>query len=595
MVPGIHTRVVRIVGSLPRSVCWIALSAMLVVWWAGACTDDRNDTTAVVIDSDGAFDDLKAIMFLLERPDVDILALTMSGTGVAHCPDGAENISAALERVGAPDIPVACGRTTPLVGDNEAPALWRSAADSLGGIELPEPRPLSELRAPDLLANTVTSSKRSVVLVALGPLTNIAEAIETDPAFLDNVERVYLMGGAVDVGGNVMYANTEAEFNIWADPHAAAVLFDTDVPITLVPLDATNAVPVTPYMYEALVAHRDASPVAGFVADYLEAAPLFGGLYQWDELAAVVAVDPSVATFEDRDLAIVEEGGAAAGATIESAQGRPVRVAVDADRNAFEEVFYQAVIGTSDPGVTEWSPDLTVTWDGNTCDYEGPDPLPEVATVLIENESQDLVALLTGRYAPGTTVEDWDLFLASGSGEQPSWWSPQDQVVVPPGARDVWALDGGPDVTAVCIVESAGPWELAGPSLADAAEQPVVPVETVDATVVFDGEMCSYDGPDEWPYGAAATFDFETTETEVAMIVVGVHEGTTWDEVAEFVVDHPASFVPPFIDYRRIEVQTGAGSIVMTMPSGSYLVTCNTSFDHTDTAHPAALVEVADR
>ncbi len=614
MFSRFHTRVGRIVGLLPRAAWWIVLGAMAIVWLVSSCADDRSDSTAevidrsdstaevidrsdstaVVIDSDGAFDDLKAILFLLERPDVDILALTMSGTGVAHCPAGAENVSAVLERVGAPDIPVACGRTTPLVGDNEAPTIWRAGADGLGGVELPEPRPLSDLEAPQLLAETISSSEGKVVLVALGPLTNIAEAIEADPSFLDNVDRVYLMGGAVDVGGNVMYANPDAEFNIWADPHAAAILFDTDVPITLIPLDATNAVPVTPYLYEAVAAHRNVSPVSQFVADYLDASPLFGGLYQWDELAAVVTVDASVATFEDRNLAVVEEGGIAAGATIESAQGRSVRVAVKADRQLFEEVFYESIIGTSDPGITDWSPDATVTWDGTSCDYVGPDPLPDRPLVLIQNTSPDLMALLTGRYAPGTTRDDWDVYLASGSADLPPWWSPQDQVIVPPGAQDVWVLDGGPHVTAVCVADSTRLWELAGPSLAESATQTAAPVERIQAKVVFDGETCAYDGPSELGDGAAARFEFETTETEVAMIVVGVYEGTTWDEVAEYVVDHPASMVPPFVDYRRIEVQTGAGTMVMTMPSGSYLVTCNTAYDHTDTAHPAALIEVAD-
>lgn len=593
MVSKCHPRCWQLV---PRVVCWIALAALTIAS-VTSCSDD-SDSTAVVIDSDGAFDDLKAILFLLERPDVDVLALTMSGTGVAHCPAAAQNIAAVLERIDAPEIPVACGRTTPLVGDNEAPSLWRMAADGLGGVDLPEPRPLSDLEAPQLLADTIASSERKVVLVALGPLTNIAESIQADPSFLDNVERIYLMGGAVDVGGNVMYANPEAEFNIWADPHAAAILFATDVPITLIPLDATNAVPVTPYMYEAVAAHRDTSPVSEFVADYLAAAPLVGGLYQWDELAAVVSVDESVATFEDRDLAIVEEGGVDAGATIESAQGRLVRVAVDADRHAFEEVFYEAIIGTSDPGIAEWTPDATITWDGSSCSYVGPDPLPDRPVVLIENTSSDLAAFLTGRYAPGTTAEDWDAYLASGSPELPTWWSPISQVIVPPGARDVWEVDGGPGVTAVCFVDSTQLWELVGPTLAEAGEQtgvPVEPVDPIEADVVFDDASCVYDGPVVWPEGAEMTIAFETTETQVAMIVVGVHEGTTWGEVADYTADHPASVVPPFVDYRRIEVQSGAGSISMTMPAGNYLVTCNTSFDHTDTAHPAALIEIPAR
>ena len=272
--------------------------------------------TPVVVDSDGSFDDLKAIAYLLQRPDVASGPSTFSGTGIAHCPTAAENASAVLERIGAPDIPVACGRDEPLSGDNAAPEAWADpAADTLGGVELPEPRSLADTDAPGLLADTVTGSDDEVVLVALGPLTNVAEALADDPSVAKGIRMVYLMGGAVDAGGNVLYANPDAEFNIWADPAAAAALFAADVPLTLVPLDATNAVPVTPYHYDAVAAHRDDSAVSAFLGDYLEATPLREALYQWDELAAVIATDESVATFEDRTLAVVTEGGTDTGAT----------------------------------------------------------------------------------------------------------------------------------------------------------------------------------------------------------------------------------------------------------------------------------------
>ncbi len=136
--------------------------------------------TAYVIDSDGAFDDLQAIVYMLQRPDVDVQALTMSGTGVAHCPQGAENAAAVLARLDVTGIPVACGRRTPLVGNNQAPAQWRANADTLGGLTLPKRGQVSDLAAPDLLTDTIRSSPTKVIVLALGPLTNIAEAIQRD-------------------------------------------------------------------------------------------------------------------------------------------------------------------------------------------------------------------------------------------------------------------------------------------------------------------------------------------------------------------------------------------------------------------------------
>ncbi|MEA2002583.1 MAG: nucleoside hydrolase, partial [Actinomycetota bacterium] len=438
----------------------------------GGCADSAgtggdDDTTYVVVDSDGAFDDIKAILYLLEQPDVEILALTMSGTGIAHCPAAAENTSAILERIGAPDIPVACGRSTPLAGDNQAPQAWRDSADTLGNVALPEPRPLAEAAAPELLADAIGSADRDVVLVALGPLTNVAEAIETNPNVLDRVEMVYLMGGAVDVGGNVIYAgsNADAEFNIWADPRAAAIVFGTAVPITLVPLDATNDLPVTPYLYDAVTAHRDTSPTSQFVADYLDDTPLFGGIYHWDELAAVVATDESVVTIEERTLAIDEEGGNQAGATVDSPDGRPVRVAVAADRDAFEDHFYAAIIGTSNPGVPAWQPDAVLTWDGTTCTYEGPDPLPDDLVMRIDNNSAGFIALITGIYNEGTTAADLDAYQATGNPGTPPWWLQRAQFAVPAGAHDVWVVRGGASVTGVCFIDEARFWEVVGPRL----------------------------------------------------------------------------------------------------------------------------------
>ncbi|MDJ0924149.1 MAG: nucleoside hydrolase [Acidimicrobiia bacterium] len=435
----------------------------LLVSLAAGCGDDAgsDDITRVIVDSDGAFDDIKAILYLLQQPDVEVVALTMSGTGIARCPAAAENTAAMLERIEAPEIPVACGRTTPLEGNNEAPAMWRDSADALGGVALPEPRPLSDLDAPALLADAIDSAGAGVVIVALGPLTNLAEAVEADPDVLDDVEMMYLMGGAVDVGGNVI-DHWDAEFNIWADPKAADIVFQTDIPITLVPLDATNAVPVTPYLYDVAAKHRDVSLVSQFVADYLEASPLFGGLYHWDELTAVVARDESVVTIEDRLLTINADG-----ATVEDPAGRSTRVATSADAAAFEDHFYQAIIGTGDTGVPAWEPDGVLTWDGTTCTYEGPDPLPNNFWIRLDNESDDFLLLVTGVYDAGTTRADFDAFLAAAEPGVPDWWLPSSQAFAGAWAHDVWPARGGVGMTGLCYVSPSQVWEVAGPKLTE--------------------------------------------------------------------------------------------------------------------------------
>jgi len=442
---------------------WCGVAALLATLAAG-CGDDASGSTQVVVDGDAAIDDIKALVYLLEQPDVEILAITVSGTGIAHCPVAAENISATLARIDAPDIPVACGRNTPLGGANEAPEAFRNAADTLGGVDLPEAPDPADTSAPDLLIETLAEAD-DIVVVATGPLTNIAEAFRSDPTLVDHIETMYLMGGAVDVGGNVLYGNPDAEFNIWADPRAAAEVFETDVPITLIPLDATNALPLTPYHYEAVEAHRTASPSAEFLAEYLDVTPLYGGMYHWDELAAVAATDESVVAIEERLLEVVEAGGPSAGATVVSDGGRLVRVAVDTDRQRFEDAFYAAILGTSETGIAEWEADAVLSWDGATCVYEGPDPLPESMWIRIDNDGDDMIAWLLGSYAPGTTSDDWEAYVASGETDPPDWWSELGQVLVPDGARDVWKVTAGSEVTALCYVDETRFWEVAGPRI----------------------------------------------------------------------------------------------------------------------------------
>lgn len=437
------------------------LSTTLLAATLGGCAgDDSTAVRPVIVDSDGAFDDIKAIVYLLEQPDFEVIALTLSGTGIAHCPEAAYNVSALLERIGAPQIPVACGRTTPLAGNNEAPPAWRNAADTLGGVDLPEPRPLDELDAPDLLAEAIKSADDKVTIVALGPLTNVAEALNTDPEILTDVEMMYLMGGAVDVGGNVLYGNPDAEFNIWADPTAADMVFATEVPITLIPLDATNYLPVTPYLYEAAEVHRDFSAVSAFTADYLSVTPFLGGIYHWDELAAVATIDESVVTIEDRLLTIDVEG-----ATIEDAAGRPVRVATAADRRTFESHFYGTIFGTADPDVPNWEPDVVMAWDGTACSYTGPDLLPDEFFIRIDNTSDEFAAFVTGIYDAGTTAADFEAAVTAGEPGTPSWWKERAVIGAPAGAREVWPARGGDTITALCYIDPSNVWEVAGPRL----------------------------------------------------------------------------------------------------------------------------------
>jgi pyrimidine-specific ribonucleoside hydrolase len=125
----------------------------------------------------------------------------------------------------------------------------------------------------------------------------------------ENIEMVYVMGGAVDVeGSSVSEENAVAEWNIYCDPHAARIVFESGAPVTLVPLDATNEVPVTPEFVARLDAEQ-ATPEAEFVAALLAAnaeSIAAGDYYFWDPLAAAVLGDPGLVTLTPRDVTVID-------------------------------------------------------------------------------------------------------------------------------------------------------------------------------------------------------------------------------------------------------------------------------------------------
>ena len=294
-----------------------------------------GDGIPVVVDYNPTSSDVAALLFLLQHDVVRVDAITIPGTGESRCGPAVANTLGLLTLVGEDGIPVACGSSVPVAGDNDWPDDWRDAADELPGLSLPDGGQVSSLSGPELLVAAVTQSPEPVKLLTLGPLTNVAEALVLDPTLVKNLDAVYLMGGAVAVGGNV-FANDVAEWNVWIDPAAAQAVLQSGAPVVLVPLDATNDVPVTRGWVDRLAADRT-TPAANAVFDLFNASPgvLEGGFYFWDELAAAVLTDHTYVTLADATVAVVlerpEEGW-----TKPDPDGTPVQVAIGADAFRFE-------------------------------------------------------------------------------------------------------------------------------------------------------------------------------------------------------------------------------------------------------------------
>jgi pyrimidine-specific ribonucleoside hydrolase len=252
-----------------------------------------------------------------------------------------------LDLHGSPETPVACGRETPIEGTHEFPAAWRQAADSLYGVTLPasqrqpDPDP-----APALIARILRESDAPITVLTLGPLTNTAEAFQQSPGSVANVERLVIMGGAVDAEGNVGSSgvginNSVAEWNIYVDPTAAQMVLESGVPITLVPLDATNDVPATRAFYDC-VEQSASTPEADFVHQLQQANREFiesGGYFFWDPATAATMTDGSLATFEERTITVDITEGPTSGQTRTDPSGTVIQMATGIDKEKFEALL----------------------------------------------------------------------------------------------------------------------------------------------------------------------------------------------------------------------------------------------------------------
>jgi len=310
-----------------------------------------SSTKPFVIDTDMSVDDLMAILYLLQRPDVSVEAITVTGTGVAHSGPGTRNVLSLLALAGDPDIPVARGRDNPLRGNRVFPEEWRVDADKSYGVPLPSnPNPPSDQNAVEQLISVIRNSEQKVVLLTLGPLTNVAEALRMDPSIMNNLEMIYIIGGALNVPGNLQVPgsdvdNAVAEWNIYVDPYAMAMVFESGAPITLVPLDATNHVPITMDFYKRLETDHT-TPEADFVYQLLSLNQDFiesGFYFFWDPLAAAIASDESLATIGEYSLKVIEDEGPESGRTLLAEGGSRVRVCTAADATRFQQVFLDAL------------------------------------------------------------------------------------------------------------------------------------------------------------------------------------------------------------------------------------------------------------
>jgi len=287
----------------------------------------------VIIDTDPGVDDALAILLALRSPELEVVAIT-TVCGNVPVEQATQNLFRVLGLVKPPaGLLIGQGAASPLRQPLQT-ATHVHGSDGLGELDsfrnqdgnprYPRPKlPRSLPTAEEVWVECLQRYPGEVTLITLGPLTNLALALEADPAQLRQLRSVISMGGAISVPGNVTPA---AEFNIFVDPHAAQRVFQSGLPVTLVPLDVTTKVALSRKEIQALAA-GGSGPVPRFVADAtgqvlsyaerVEGAPLF---HLHDPLAVAVAIDPSLVQTVPLHVEVETEKQAAMGKTMADRQ-----------------------------------------------------------------------------------------------------------------------------------------------------------------------------------------------------------------------------------------------------------------------------------
>ena len=307
----------------------------------------------VLIDTDPGVDDALALLLAFSSPELRVEGLT-TVAGNVSLDLGSLNALKLLDFLGVDDVPVVAGAGKPLLCKcRDASSIHGESG--LGGAKLPEPKGhLDERSAVEFILEKVDELGRDLTLIPLGPLTNIAGAILARPSVIDEISGLVIMGGAFGLTpyghGNV---SPVAEFNVWHDPEAAKIVFDSGIPITAIGLDVTTdpANRLTEARFKEIDAMKTGR--ASFVADLCRSlVARYGGMSLHDPLAVAAVIDPSLVETEKVAVEVETMGDVTRGMTLvdrrRTYRGEPkeanVEACVSVDSIRFLDLIYERVV-----------------------------------------------------------------------------------------------------------------------------------------------------------------------------------------------------------------------------------------------------------
>lgn len=279
----------------------------------------------VIYDTDPGVDDAMALVFQARHPDIELLGVT-SVFGNSTIETTTRNALYLVECF-APGVPVAKGAAAPLRRAAPAPVDWIHGSDGLGNMGVrPAGQSVVDARpAHRFIVDTVRAHPGEVTLIAVGPLTNLALALDEDPEIARLVKQVVVMGGAFGTNGVNGNVSPAAEANIAGDPDAADIVFGAAWPVAIVGLDVTeHTVMTTAYLAKL---RDEAGEIGRFVWDvsrhyeaFHQSSVGLGGIYVHDSSAVAYVLAPELYTTRSGPVRVLTEG-IAAGHTLQKPTG----------------------------------------------------------------------------------------------------------------------------------------------------------------------------------------------------------------------------------------------------------------------------------
>lgn len=269
----------------------------------------------IILDTDVGIDDALALFLALSSPEIALEAIT-TVNGNVPIEISTPNILALLELTQRTDIPVARGCDRPLVRPF-VDARHIHGENGLGNVTLAAPQisPVPQ-HAVELLIEKIMAEQNKITLICIGPLTNVALALRREPRIADYIHEVVIMGGALRIPGNVTPA---AEYNIYADPHAAHIVLNAGWPIRMVTLDVTTVALLT----SEQIAHLQDNRVTKLIKQMLDfyfhisaALDNLNGFPLHDPLCVAAVIQPELIIWEPACIDVELVSSLTLGATV---------------------------------------------------------------------------------------------------------------------------------------------------------------------------------------------------------------------------------------------------------------------------------------